>query len=568
MVEALSTDVVIIGSGLAGLRAAIEGSRTTQGKVQVAVLTKVEAMRSHSVSAEGGTAAVLYADEGDSLDAHSYDTVKGSDYLADQDAVERLVTLAPRELYQLEHWGMPWSRREDGRIAQRAFGGHSFNRAAFAGDKVGFFEMQTLYDTCLKWDNITFYQEWYVTSLLVDEGAFAGVTAIDLKSGSFHILKAKAGILASGGAGRLYGFTTTAYSSTPDGLAMAYRASLPLKDLEFIQFHPTGLVPSGILISEAARGEGGVLVNKQGDRFMAKYAPERKELAPRDIIARAITREILEGRGIPEDGMECVHLDLTGVGAERIKERLPGIREITMMLRGVDPVNDPIPVRPACHFTMGGVHTDIDGGTKVKGLWAAGEAACISVNGANRLGSNSTATCLVWGAITGRLAAEHAQGTSYRDVPSAIAAQEEARIFDQMFREGGDDPYAIRRELQTLMDTYAYVFRSGDRLTEALRRFRQLKQRNYRHVVDRDRIYNTNLVHVLELEAMFEVGEALLMSAEARTESRGAHARTDCPERDDVKWLRHTLAYRTDHGTELTYLPVRIGKYPPKERKY
>jgi len=340
MADVIEVDVAVVGSGLAGLRAAIEAARSSNGKLSVGVFTKTQVMRSHSVSAEGGTAAVLYTDEGDSFQSHMYDTIKGSDFLADQDAVELFVKKAPDEILQLERWGMPWARRPDGRIAQRFFGGQSFPRACFAEDKVGFFEMSTLYDTALKWDNIVFHPEWAVTSLLIVDGRLVGLTAIEMKSGSFYAVKAKSCVMASGGAGRLYTFATYGYSSTPDGLAMAYRAGAALKDMEFVQFHPTGLVPSGILITEAARSEGGILLNSRGERFLKRYAPERMEMAPRDIVSRAMFTEISEGRGFEgPDGTRCLHLDLTQVGAEKVKTRLAGIREICMKLAGIDPIN-------------------------------------------------------------------------------------------------------------------------------------------------------------------------------------------------------------------------------------
>ena len=391
MTDTIEHDVIIVGSGLAGLRAAIEAAKTSR-KLSIAVISKVQVMRSHSVSAEGGTAAVLYEEEGDNLELHAYDTVKGSDFLADQDTVERLVNTIPGEIYQLEHWGMPWSRREDGRVAQRPFGGYSFPRATFAQDKVGFYLVQTLYDTALKYDNIHFYNEWYVTSILYDDHQFRGLTAIEIPSGNFNIFKAKACVIASGGAGRIYSFATYALSSTPDGLDMAYRAGLALKDMEFVQFHPTGILPSGILITEGARGEGGYLINKDGDRFMQKYAPNKLELASRDVVSRGMIREILEGRGFRDEATEMNHLllDLRHIGAETIKERLAGIREITMKFSGLDPIDEPIPVRPVCHYMMGGIHVNIDGASEMQGLWSAGEAACVSINGANRLGANST----------------------------------------------------------------------------------------------------------------------------------------------------------------------------------
>lgn len=570
MTDTITHDVVIIGSGIAGLRAAIEASRISKGKLSVGVISKVHAMRSHSVCAQGGTAAVLHPDRGDSLEAHIFDTIKGSDYLADQDAVERLVSIAPQEIHQLEHLGMPWSRDSEGRIAQRAFGGHSHPRATFASDRVGFYEMQTLYDTCLRYPNIEFYHEWFVTGLLIDKEGFHGATAIELRSGNFQAFKAKAGVIATGGAGRLYAFATYSHSSTPDGLAMAYRAGIPLKDMEFVQFHPTGLVPSGVLITEGARGDGGTLVNKKGERFMKKYAPEKLELGPRDIVARAIAREIQEGRGIrDESGLEYVHLDIRHLGAEKIKERLSDIREICIKLRGIDPIEEMIPVRYVCHFTMGGLHANIDGATPVKGLWTAGEAACITVNGANRLGTNSTATCLVWGKLTGEAAAEYAMQQRSADFPQQNVVLEEKRIYDGIFRgEGRENPYDIKQELQATMDEHANVFRTSQGLGEALRKIRDLKQRAYQHVEDKAREYNMNFVNVLEVQSMLEVAEIVLLGAYARTESRGAHFRSDYPKRDDEHWLKHTLAYMSPDGPRLDYCKVAITRYPPRERTY
>jgi succinate dehydrogenase / fumarate reductase flavoprotein subunit len=561
---------LIIGSGIAGLRAAIEASQLSEGKLSIGVVSKVHAMRSHSVCAQGGTAAVLRVDRGDSAEAHIFDTIKGSDYLADQDTVERLVSLAPKEIFQLEHWGMPWSRDSDGRVAQRAFGGHSYPRATFAGDRVGFYEMQTLYDTCLRYPNIQFYHEWYVTKLLVERGEFRGATAIEIRSGNFTAFKAKAGIIATGGAGRLYAFATYSHSSTADGLAMAYRAGIPLKDMEFVQFHPTGLVPSGVLITEGARGDGGILTNKDGDRFMKEYAPQKLELAPRDIVARAIAREIQEGRGFhDESGLDYVHLDLRHLGDERIKERLSEIREVCIKLRGIDPILEPIPVRYVCHFTMGGIHANIDGATSVKGLWTAGEAACISVNGANRLGTNSTATCLVWGGITGRAAAEYATHHDPTDFPHEAVTLEEKRIYDRIFRgEGKENPYDVKHELENTMDEHANVFRTEQGLAEALKTIRALKQRAYQHVEDKSREFNMNLINVLELQSMLDVAEVVLAGAYARTESRGAHFRLDFPKRDDAHWLKHTLAYETPDGIRLDYSPVTITRCQPQERTY
>jgi succinate dehydrogenase / fumarate reductase flavoprotein subunit len=571
MAEILSYDVVIVGSGIAGLRAAIEAARISDGECNIAVITKVQAMRSHSVSAEGGTAAVLYPDKGDSFESHIYDTIKGSDFLADQDAVEFFVYAMPAEIYQLEHWGLPWSRTEDGRIAQRNFGGYSFPRATFAADRVGFFEMQTLFDTTRKFDNIHFFQEWYATSLIVDRGIFRGVTAIDVKTGDFHAFNAKACVIATGGAGRLYGFATYGYSSTPDGLSLAYRAGAPIEDMEFVQFHPTGLIPSGVLITEGARGDGAVLLNSKGERFMKKYAPEKLDLASRDVVSRAMITEILEGRGLkdPATGMEHLLLDLRHLGGEKIKERLSGIREIAIKGKGIDPIDDPLPVRPVCHYTMGGIGTNAKAETKIIGLWAAGEAACVSINGANRLGANSTAECLVFGAQAGGRAAKFAASQPSHNLSEEAVRLEEKRVFDEIFHGSGtENPYEIHNQVQSLMDKYAYVYRTGEGLETGLRELRALHRKAYRHVDDQAKEYNMNFINVLELEAMFDIAEVVLAGGLARTESRGAHARTDYPKRDDLNWLKHTMAFHSAEGPRLEYAPVTITRYQPTERHY
>jgi succinate dehydrogenase flavoprotein subunit len=569
--ETLSYDVVIVGSGIAGLRAAIEAARLSKGRCSVAVLTKVQAMRSHSVSAEGGTAAVLYPDKGDTLESHIYDTIKGSDFLADQDAVEFFVNAMPAEIYMLEHWGMPWSRTDDGRIAQRNFGGYSFPRATFAADRVGFFEMQTLYDTTRKFESIHFFQEWYVTSLIVDSGGFRGVTAIDLKTGQFHVFNAKAGIIATGGAGRLYKFATYGYSSTPDGLSLAYRAGGPIEDMEFVQFHPTGLIPSGVLITEGARGDGAVLINSKGERFMKKYAPEKMDLASRDVVSRAMITEIQEGRGLtdPVSGMDYLLLDLRHLGGEKIKERLSGIREIAIKFKDIDPIDEPLPIRPVCHYTMGGIRTNMKAETTIAGLWAAGEAACVSINGANRLGANSTAECLVFGAKAGANAAQYALEQPTHDLDKQPVTAEEKRLFDGILHgKGGENPYEVHNEVQAIMDKYAYVYRTGEGLGEGLKQLREVHKRSFRHVDDQAKEYNTNFINVLELEAMFEVAEIVLAGGLARTESRGAHSRIDYPKRDDANWLKHTLCYYTPDGPRIDYAPVTITRYTPTERHY
>lgn len=570
MVDSISHDILIIGSGLAGLRAAISAAYT-DSKLSIAVISKVQVMRSHSVSAEGGTAAVLYEEEGDNRESHVYDTVKGSDFLADQDVAELLVNSMPSEIYQLDHWGMPWSRRKDGRIAQRKFGGYSFPRATFAQDKVGFYEMQTLYDTCQKYDNIQFYNEWFCTSILQENGAFQGVTAIEMKSGEFTTFRAPAGIICTGGAGRIYSFSTYAFSSTPDGLDMAFRAGLALKDMEFVQFHPTGILPSGILITEGARGEGGYLVNNKGERFMQKYAPGKLELAPRDVVSRSMIREIQEGHGFKhETGVDCLKLDLTHLGAERIKEVLAGIREIGIKFSGVDIINEPIEVRPVCHYMMGGIHANIQGATEMQGLWTAGEAACNSTHGANRLGANSTSECIVWGRITGMEAAKYARDHKAGSVQEQQVMQEEKRIYDGLFRGSGSvNPYEVRKALTDTMDDKAYVFRNEQALADALRKVRELKVAMWKHVDDKAKEYNTNFVNVMEIDSMVRTAEVVLVGALNRKESRGAHSRTDYPSRDDVNYLRHTLAYFAGDGEpRMSWHPVTFTRYAPVERKY
>ena len=570
MVSSLDYDLIIVGSGLAGLRGAIQAARRNS-KIRIGVISKVQVMRSHSVSAEGGTAAVLFPEDGDSLESHIYDTVKGSDFLADQDAAERLCKEIPDEIYQLEHWGMPWSRREDGKIGQRAFGGYSFPRASYASDKVGFFEMQTLYDTCQKFDNIEFLNEWFVTSILQSEQKFVGITAIELSNGNFHTIKGKALIIATGGAGRIYSFSTYALSSTPDGLDMAYRAGLALKDMEFVQFHPTGIMPSGILITEGARGEGGYLINKDGDRFMKKYASKQMELAPRDIVSRSIMTEINEGRGFKnETGVDCMKLDLRHIGDKIIKEKLGGIREISLKFSGVDPAQEMLDVRPVCHYMMGGIHTDINGASELQGVWAAGEAACVSIHGSNRLGANSTSECIVWGKITADEAVNYIENEqSTVQFPNHLVYAEEKRIYDGIFRGSGQvNPYEIRQELTDTLNDKAYVYRNQTDLVEGLKRVRELKTMTWKHVDDQAKEYNTNFSNVMELDSMFRVAEVVLIGAINRKESRGSHARTDFPKRDDKKFLHHTLAYYDPEEPIMKKHPVTITNYKPVERKY
>ena len=570
MTDSIEFDLIIAGSGLAGLRAAIEAAKKNQ-KIKIGVIAKTQVMRSHSVSAEGGTAAVIQEDKGDTIESHIYDTVKGSDFLADQDTAEKLCHMMPNEIFQLEHWGMPWSRQENGKIDQRNFGGYSFPRATYAIDKVGFFEMQTLYDTCQKFDNIEFLNEWYITSIVHDGKQFCGITAIETSSGSFYTIKGKALIIATGGAGRIFSYSTYALSSTPDGLDMAYRAGMGLKDMEFVQFHPTGILPSGILITEGARGEGGYLINKDGDRFMKKYAAGKMELAPRDIVSRSIMTEINEGRGFKhETGEDCMKLDLRHLGDEKIKAKLGGIREISIKFSGIDPADEPIDIRPVCHYMMGGIHTNIDGAAELQGVWAAGEAACNSVHGANRLGANSTSECIVWGKITGSLAVDYIEKEyTSTQFPTHLVAAEETRIFDGIFRGRGDvNPYEVKQEVAETLNAKAYVYRNHNDLAEGLKKVRELKQKTWKHVDDSAKEYNTNFQNVMELDSMFRVAEVVLLGAINRKESRGGHARTDFPTRDDANFLHHTLAYYDPSEPIMKKHPVTITKYKPVERKY
>lgn len=565
--ETLTHDLVIVGAGISGLRAAIAASEFNDD-IDIAVVSKVYPIRSHSVCAQGGTAAVIKKE--DSYELHAWDTVKGSDFLADQDVVEYFVQQAPKEIITLEHWGCPWSRTLDGKIDQRPFGGHSFPRACLAADMTGLVEMHTLYGRAVLAENITFYNEWFVTSLILEHNIVKGLTVIDMKSGELFAINTKAVIMATGGYERIYEFTTFSHTATGDGMAIVYRSGVPLKDMEFVQFHPTALIPSGVLITEGARGEGGYLINGEGARFMKKYAPEKMELAPRDIIARAETIEIQQQRGLEGPYGAYIALDLRHLGEEIINERLPLIRDVAIKLGGVDPIEEPIPIKPAAHYSMGGIHTNIKTETSASGLYAAGECACLNLHGANRLGTNSTSDCLVFGHRAGEEAAKYALSKNYREFSKRKVAREETRIFNEILGNEGDERVPlIRDEMRQIMNKKVWIFRSEYELKSALKDIKKLKMRfNNIKVEDASRSFNTCLMEALQLDFTLDLAEVTIESALSRTESRGAHARREYPKRDDSNWLKHSLVYRTKNGPKLKYTPVTITQWAPISRSY
>jgi fumarate reductase flavoprotein subunit len=571
-------DVVLVGGGGAGLRAAIAIAEAAP-RLRVAVVSKVYPMRSHTVSAEGGAAGVVGAD--DSLDEHCYDTISGGDWLGDQDAIEAFVREAPQELLQMEHWGCPWSREPDGRVAVRPFGGMKKMRTWFAADKTGFHMLHTLFQTSLKYSAVVRYDEWFVTRLLVDDGIVQGVIALELATGRIEAIPAKAVILCTGGCGRVFPFTTNAAIKTGDGMGLAYRAGAPLKDMEFVQYHPTGLPFTGILITEAARAEGGHLINKDGYRYLQDYAlgtPQPKpvfrsmELGPRDRLSQAFTKEVDKGRTIATPYGPVVHLDLRHLGEPLINSKLPFVRELCMKYQNIDPVTELIPVRPVVHYMMGGVHTDINGATPLPGLYAAGEVACVSINGANRLGSNSLPELLVFGARAGRAAADYA--ATAREPAAALLAQlkdEQRRLEREWLHPHGNQRLAdVRQDMQTTMEECAGIYRSGPSLTRGAAALRELQERaGHLQIEDQSRTFNTERMAVLELAFMLDVAEAMVNSALQRAESRGAHQRTDFPARDDQRYLAHSLAHRQSDGScRVEYLPVTITRWPPAERVY
>ena len=558
-------DVVVVGAGLAGMRAAIAAH---EAGVDVALVTKLHPVRSHSGAAQGGINAALGNETEDSTDNHTFDTVKGADYIGDQDAIEILCQRAPLEIYQLEHWGAVFSRQEDsGKIAQRPFGGAGFPRTCYAADLTGLVILHTLYTVCVKYD-IPTYEEWFVTDLVTDDdGPAVGVVAYDMIHGTIETIGAKAVVMATGGAGRVYRPSTNAHASTGDAMGMALRKGVPLKDMEFMQFHPTTLAANGVLVTEGARGEGGYLLNKDGDRFMTKYAPNKLELASRDVVSRAEATEIMEGRGI--DG--CVMLDLRHLGRDRIMERLPQIRELAIAFAGTDPIVEPIPIRPGAHYHMGGVHVDNWGAAPhMPGLFAAGECSCVSVHGANRLGGNSLLEAVVFGARAGEASAAYVQEHSAAPkVPSNAAADTQARIENLLSRDKGIRQFEIRDELAGVMQEKVGVYRSGPVLGEAKRTVTELRERFQSVVVDdKGKTFNTDLIHTLETGFLLDLADCMVTGAIARTESRGAHSRTDFTERDDENWMKHTLSYLDDGEVRLDYSEVAMTKYEPQVRSY
>jgi fumarate reductase flavoprotein subunit len=577
---AAAHDVLLIGGGGAGLRAAIAIAETNP-HLDVAVMSKVYPMRSHTVSAEGGAAGVIA--EGDTIEEHIYDTISGSDWLGDQHAIEMFVEEAPRELLQLEHWGCPWSRQPDGRIAVRAFGGMKKMRTWFAADKTGFHMLHTLFQTSLKYDGLTRYDEGFVTKLLVDDGRVHGVVAIELITGKIHSMAAKAVILCTGGCGKVFPFTTNANTNTGDGMALAYRAGAPLKDMEFVQYHPTGLPFTGILITEAARAEGGYLLNKDGYRYLQDYdlgtpsatpVLRSMELGPRDRLSQAFVHEVEKGRTTDSPYGPIVHLDLRHLGAKMIDSKLPFVRELCQKYERIDPVKELIPVRPVVHYMMGGVHTDINGATPIAGLFAAGETACVSINGANRLGSNSLPECLVFGARAGQAAAEYAS-VDRGGPPPAVYSQARAEVrrleYDLLGKEAGTERVAaIRDEMQKTMEDGAGIYRTGPTMAKGADTLGELQQRMRSvGVADETRWFNTELVAALELANMLDIAECILQSGLHREESRGAHQRTDFPGRDDERFLTHLVVNRGADGTpRVERLPVTITRWPPGERVY
>ncbi|MBI2845629.1 MAG: succinate dehydrogenase flavoprotein subunit [Chloroflexi bacterium] len=571
-------DAVIIGAGGAGLWAALELSKHPD--LKVAVLSKLYPVRSHTGTAQGGIGAALANLEEDHWEWHMFDTVKGGDYLVDQDAAEVLCREAIETVYELEHMGLPFSRTPEGKIDQRRFGGHTKNygeapvrRSCYAADRTGHMILQTLYQQCIK-NNVNFFDEYHFLDLILVEGRTAGVVALEIKSGELNVFQAKTVLLATGGFGKIYKITSNAHSLTGDGVSIAFRRGIPLEDMEFFQFHPTGIYKLGILLTEAMRGEGGKLLNGEGERFMERYAPTLLDLAPRDLISRAMYLEIREGRGV--GGNDYLHLDVRHLGKNVILAKLPDMLDFVRTYVGVDMTQEMVPVQPTAHYAMGGIPTDIEGrvvtdekNTPLPGLYAAGECACVSVHGGNRLGTNSLVDILVFGRRSGRDMAKFVKDNELPELPKEPEGATRAEVSRLLNSRGPETVGKLREELQQTMQDYAGVFREEDGLASALSALGELKQR-YRRVSlqDRGKKFNTDLLEAMELGYLLDIAEATVYSAQNRTESRGAHWREDFPKRDDANWLKHTLLYRKDGGLEVKYKPVTITKFQPQERKY
>ncbi len=570
-------EAIVVGAGGAGLMAALHLSAA---KIKTAVISKLYPTRSHTGTAQGGIGAALANVEEDNWEWHMFDTVKGSDYLGDQDAIEILCREAIDAVIELEHMGLPFNRTQEGKIDQRPFGGHTRNfgekavrRACFAADRTGHMILQTLYQQCIK-NEVTFFDEYHAVDLLINRGVCCGVVAICIATGELHVYHAKAVLFATGGFGRMFKISSNAHTLTGDGTAIVYRRGIPIQDMEFFQFHPTGIYKMGILISEAARGEGGRLLNRNGERFMERYSPKLMDLAPRDMVSRAIYFEIKDGRGI--DGKDYVHLDLRHLGREVIEKKLPDITEFVRTYMGLDPVKDLVPIQPTAHYAMGGIPTNIDAqvvidekNTPMPGLYAAGECACVSVHGANRLGTNSLVDIVVFGRRGGKQMAEFVKKADFTPLPSQPDEWGQRQAARFLSGEGNESVAAIREELQREMMDRCSVFRIAADLETMLEKIGGLKERyNHARIQDLGRQFNTDLLEALELGNLLNLAEATVAGALARQESRGAHYREDFPKRDDVNWMKHTLAYQTEKGVELKYKPVKITRFQPQERKY